>query len=164
VSDPKKFKNNFFFFFFSHGFGLLISLQFWDTRPPQTRKGYFAPQREYQNAAILQMIEAVLEERPVPLRHEHPETQAQAMANMLAFSVPQEEAQERQEVESSRRRPVTLPAHTAVLWLARFRWRFYQRHVVSNKAAASQMGQAFAYYVTWKYVPCCCLRIYFGRS
>ncbi|RWA10988.1 hypothetical protein EKO27_g4124 [Xylaria grammica] len=82
--------------------GTFVLKVFWDTQPPQTRNGYFAPQRECQNAAILQMIEAALEERPIPLRYEHPETQAQAMANMLAFSVPREEAQQQQAVGSPR--------------------------------------------------------------
>ncbi|KAI0837693.1 hypothetical protein F5Y06DRAFT_62790 [Hypoxylon sp. FL0890] len=72
--------------------GTFVLKVFWDTQPPRIRNGYFAPQRECQNAAILQMIKAVLKEGPVPLRHEHPETQAQAMANMLAFSMPREEA------------------------------------------------------------------------
>ncbi|KAI0425805.1 Six-hairpin glycosidase-like protein [Xylaria sp. FL1042] len=71
-----------------------------DTQPPQTRNSYFAPQRECQNAAILQIVKAVLKERPVPLRYEHPETQAEAIANMLAFSVPQEEAEQQQAVGS----------------------------------------------------------------
>ncbi|GAP88946.1 hypothetical protein SAMD00023353_3400160 [Rosellinia necatrix] len=82
--------------------GPFVLKVFWDTQPPQTYYAYFAPQRECQNAAILQMVEAVLEERPVPLRYNHPETHAQAMANMLAFSVPQEEAQQRQAVGSPR--------------------------------------------------------------
>jgi hypothetical protein len=47
------------------------------------------------------MIEAALEEGPVPLRFEYPETQAQALLNMLAFSVPQENSQQRLAVGSS---------------------------------------------------------------
>ncbi|KAI0097666.1 hypothetical protein GGR51DRAFT_540268 [Nemania sp. FL0031] len=81
--------------------GTFVLKVFWDMQPPQTSYSYFAPQREGQNAAILQMIEAALEKGPVPLRYGHPETQAQAMANMLAFSVPQEEAQQQQAVGSS---------------------------------------------------------------
>ncbi|KAJ8126542.1 hypothetical protein O1611_g7095 [Lasiodiplodia mahajangana] len=74
--------------------GTFVLKVFWDLQPPQAYNSYFAPQRECQNAAILQMIEAVLEEGPVPLPFEHPETQAQATANMLAFSVPRNNMQQ----------------------------------------------------------------------
>ncbi|KAI0550180.1 hypothetical protein F4679DRAFT_544228 [Xylaria curta] len=78
--------------------GTFVLKVFWDTQP---HIAYFAPQRECQNAAVLQMIEAVLEERPVPLCYEHPKTRRQALANLLAFSVPQEKPQQRQAVGSS---------------------------------------------------------------
>lgn len=47
------------------------------------------------------MMEAVLQERPVSLPYGHPETQAQAMANMLAFSASPEEAQQQKATEAS---------------------------------------------------------------
>ncbi|KAI1122185.1 hypothetical protein F5Y10DRAFT_254572 [Nemania abortiva] len=74
--------------------GTFVLKVFWDLQPPQTRNGYFAPRRECQNAAILQMIEAALEEGPVPLPFGRPKTQAQAIANMLAFSVPRDNMQQ----------------------------------------------------------------------
>ncbi|KAI3319867.1 hypothetical protein HD806DRAFT_508154 [Xylariaceae sp. AK1471] len=82
--------------------GTFVLKVFWDLQAPQISNGYFAPQRECQNAAILQMIEAVLEEGPVHLPFEYPDKQEQAMANILAFSVPRENMEQRPEVRSPR--------------------------------------------------------------
>lgn len=67
----------------------LNSDQFWDDEPPEFAH-YYAPQRECQNAALLQMMETAVEQaaatsRPV-LVNARPETWEDAIANQAAFS------------------------------------------------------------------------------
>ncbi|KAH7113097.1 hypothetical protein EDB81DRAFT_862637 [Dactylonectria macrodidyma] len=62
---------------------------FWDADPPDFHH-YYAPQRECQNAAILQMMEASIAQAAVestPIRvHANPRTQNEALNNLYAFS------------------------------------------------------------------------------
>ncbi|KAI0902734.1 hypothetical protein F4823DRAFT_621036 [Ustulina deusta] len=99
---------------------------FWELQPPDFG-GSFAPQREAQNAAILQMVEAVLEEEPVHLPFESPDTHKKAMDNMLAFSMPQKNAKPRPATESSCAVLSSYPPLTKCYgWLA-FDGKFFQR-------------------------------------
>lgn len=68
----------------------LLSLQFWDTGP-HGFVHYFAVQREWQNAALLQMMEAAVQQAatglsPPALVNANPRTKRDAKANIYAFS------------------------------------------------------------------------------
>ncbi|KAL2022665.1 hypothetical protein VTK56DRAFT_4746 [Thermocarpiscus australiensis] len=69
--------------------GPFILKVFWDAEPPEFAH-YYAPQRECQNAALLQMVETAVEQaaaasRPVLVKA-NPETREDAQANLRAFS------------------------------------------------------------------------------
>ncbi|KAM0259249.1 hypothetical protein ACHAQJ_003454 [Trichoderma viride] len=58
---------------------------FWDQVPPIKTGAYYSMQRECQNAAVLQMMEAAVATRPV-LVNVRPGTKQAAMENYFAFS------------------------------------------------------------------------------
>ncbi|KAJ4314845.1 hypothetical protein N0V84_008676 [Fusarium piperis] len=59
---------------------------FWDTEPPDFYH-YYAPQRECQNAAILQMLEAAIAKAPKPIRVlADPRDKLEARHNLFWFS------------------------------------------------------------------------------
>ena len=69
-----------------HSYLIHLGLKFWDTRPSEC-DGYFALQRECQNAAILQMIETQLKQATDPiLVYAHPVTEDDAEDNLFAFA------------------------------------------------------------------------------
>ncbi|KAK7414171.1 hypothetical protein QQX98_006957 [Neonectria punicea] len=63
--------------------------KFWDADPPDFHH-YYAAQRECQNAATFQMMEAVIAQAAItstPIRvHTNPQTQDEALDNLFAFS------------------------------------------------------------------------------
>ncbi|KAI1172974.1 hypothetical protein F4777DRAFT_590198 [Nemania sp. FL0916] len=90
---------------------------FWDLKPPDI-SGCFAPQREAQNAAILQMVEAALDEGPVHLPFASPSTRQEAMDNMLAFSMPRVNSKPHPAIGTSRTLIDYPPLTKCYGWLA----------------------------------------------
>jgi len=88
--------------------GVFFTKLFWDTEPPEPPH-YFAAQRECQNAALLQMIQAAVSEEyaemgPI-LVAPRPEGQEMAEANLFAFA--NETRQQNAPSEASDRLPIT---------------------------------------------------------
>ncbi|KAJ2898885.1 hypothetical protein MKZ38_003605 [Zalerion maritima] len=96
--------------------GPFVLKVFWDTEPPDFSH-YFAPQRECQNAALLQMIETAVNEAAATsspiLVNADPETQDDAFANLRAFSLEgrrrREQDQQLVQEESSMRMISSIP-------------------------------------------------------
>jgi hypothetical protein len=82
----------------------LPDVQFWDAEPPPFIH-YFAAQRECQNAALLQMMEAAVEEAasgvtPPVLVNPRPQDRADALRNTLAFSNEKRQAPETTDINT----------------------------------------------------------------
>ncbi|PNP48727.1 hypothetical protein TGAMA5MH_00181 [Trichoderma gamsii] len=67
------------------GEGPFVLKVFWDQVPPIKAGDYYSMQRECQNAAVLQMMEAAVATKPV-LVNARPETKQAAMENYLSFT------------------------------------------------------------------------------